>query len=263
MSDNKFVSVPVDLLNSLLWSVNGCCYLGKDEEEKIVDELRALISAAPSVDAKQTQATAQPDRERCGHCGHLHRTEDCVWEKNAENAEKIAEKPEGKVDQEDEVTQLLVQHFKSGQPNMVDFHNGDAAMWVEDGEVKSEWYNKAEQHVSIIGEGNKVEQQAKPDAELTAWLYEFVRMYESTLRNYYCDGRPVGKWISERVMARTMTPAVVAHPPAQPQQLTDELCEAVANLIKVKGRYHTEQAYQRLVKAYDAAMAAQGKDGVA
>jgi hypothetical protein len=48
--------------------------------------------------------------------------------------------------------------------------------------------------------------------------------------------------------------AYPARQPAQPQQLSD----AVANLIKVKGRHHTEQAYQRLVDAYDALLAAQG-----
>jgi hypothetical protein len=36
-----------------------------------------------------------------------------------------------------------------------------------------------------------------------------------------------------------------------------KLREAVANLIKVKGRFHTEQAYQRLVEAYDALAAAE------
>ena len=34
---------------------------------------------------------------------------------------------------------------------------------------------------------------------------------------------------------------------------TDALYDAVENLVKVKGRHHTEQAYQRLVKAFDAA----------
>ena len=33
------------------------------------------------------------------------------------------------------------------------------------------------------------------------------------------------------------------------------LREAVANLIAVKGRHHTEIAYQRLIEAYDAALA--------
>ena len=34
-----------------------------------------------------------------------------------------------------------------------------------------------------------------------------------------------------------------------------KLREAVANLIAVKGRHHTEIAYQRLIEAYDAALA--------
>ena len=33
---------------------------------------------------------------------------------------------------------------------------------------------------------------------------------------------------------------------------TPTLLEAVANLIKVKGRHHSEKAYQRLVAAYNA-----------
>jgi hypothetical protein len=56
--------------------------------------------------------------------------------------------------------------------------------------------------------------EAKPelevDMELTVWLHEFVRMYQGTLRNYFCDGRPVGKWIVERVMAKAEVPAIVA-----------------------------------------------------
>lgn len=48
------------------------------------------------------------------------------------------------------------------------------------------------------------------DAELTRWLHEFVRMYQGTLLNYFCDGRPVGKWIVERVMAKTESPSAVA-----------------------------------------------------
>lgn len=36
-------------------------------------------------------------------------------------------------------------------------------------------------------------------------------------------------------------------------ELNAELVEAVANLIKVKGRHNTEIAYQRLVAAYDKA----------
>jgi len=35
--------------------------------------------------------------------------------------------------------------------------------------------------------------------------------------------------------------------------LNAELMEAIANLIKVKGRHNTEIAYQRLVAAYDKA----------
>lgn len=38
--------------------------------------------------------------------------------------------------------------------------------------------------------------------------------------------------------------------------MSDTLINAVANLIKVKGRFHTEQAYKQLVEAYDAALAA-------
>jgi hypothetical protein len=33
------------------------------------------------------------------------------------------------------------------------------------------------------------------------------------------------------------------------------LMQAIANLIKVKGRHHTEQAYKQLVEAYDTALA--------
>jgi hypothetical protein len=35
---------------------------------------------------------------------------------------------------------------------------------------------------------------------------------------------------------------------------SNELIDAVANLIKVKGRFHTEQAYQRVADAYDRLM---------
>ena len=41
------------------------------------------------------------------------------------------------------------------------------------------------------------------------------------------------------------------------------LREAVANLIKVKGRHNTEIAYQRLIEAYDAALAAKEPEPVA
>ena len=36
-------------------------------------------------------------------------------------------------------------------------------------------------------------------------------------------------------------------------EVNAELVEAIANLIKVKGRHNTEIAYQRLVAAYDKA----------
>lgn len=39
--------------------------------------------------------------------------------------------------------------------------------------------------------------------------------------------------------------------------MTTELMNAVANLIQVKGRHHTEQAYARLIKAYDAVQQAE------
>lgn len=41
--------------------------------------------------------------------------------------------------------------------------------------------------------------------------------------------------------------------------MTTELKKAVANLIKVKGRHHTEQAYARLVEAFDAAERAESE----
>jgi len=47
------------------------------------------------------------------------------------------------------------------------------------------------------------------DTELTEWLHAFVRAYQGTIRNQYCDGKPIGKWIVERVMARTESPSAV------------------------------------------------------
>lgn len=44
--------------------------------------------------------------------------------------------------------------------------------------------------------------------------------------------------------------------PAQASQ-DEDLRKAVANLIKAKGRYHTEQNFTALVSAYGAALAAQ------
>jgi hypothetical protein len=117
--------------------------------------------------------------------------------------------------------------FAIEQPNLIDFHNGAAAMWSEDGKVKAEWHGKAEQ-------------QAEP----VAWLFADGEVLLSAdmarphnRRHRTSEGKPL-----------------YTRPPAQAMRLSD----AVANLIKVKGRHHTEQAFQRLVSAYDALLAAQG-----
>ena len=48
-----------------------------------------------------------------------------------------------------------------------------------------------------------------------------------------------------------------AHYEAEPsnKDIQDNVMAAVKNLIAVKGRFHTEQAFVRLVSAYDAAIA--------
>ncbi len=67
----------------------------------------------------------------------------------------------------------------------------------------------------------------------------------------------IGKSINEYRLATQDSGKEEMAEPAR--QVPDTLRDAVANLIKVKGRHHTEQAYQRLVDTYDALLAQETK----
>jgi hypothetical protein len=79
-----------------------------------------------------------------------------------------------------------------------------------------------------------------------------------------CVGPDGRKWLGNTPMEAAMAAQSEARDPAEELRhirdtlaaavVEQELTDALANFIKVKGRHHTEQAYLRLVTAYDAHM---------
>lgn len=100
-------------------------------------------------------------------------------------------------------------------------------------------------------------QALEPDLPLN-----FCMLIDELILSWQAKGNERGQ-CERRIAARAALEAAIeadrnkrALSPAA--QEAGALSDAVANLIKVKGRYHTEQAYQRLVEAHDAFVAAQG-----
>ena len=107
-------------------------------------------------------------------------------------------------------------------------------------------------HAPLLKEtADLIEQQAARIAELEAWRDSWVKCPEGAAAQRIKElEQQRDEWKAEAIYLRGLSAETVAGQElAIVKQQRDELLAAAENLVKVKGRHHTEQAYKQLKAA--------------